>query len=131
MNLQPPLTGRISAFIPFLPFSPAETYVGAHKYLLELMGEVRRPVNTSFGEEEQLLGDINLKVRQDASVCSILSQGYDPELGIRSLKKVVREKVATQLDSVYMATQGTISEGQGMLDYEVYAYNNRIKIKAV
>jgi ATP-dependent Clp protease ATP-binding subunit ClpA len=105
--------------------------VGVHKYLLELMGEVRRPVNISFGEEEQLLGDINLKVRQDASVCSILSQGYDPELGIRSLKKVVREKVATQLDSVYMATQGTIVEGQGMQDYEVYAYNNRIKIKPV
>jgi ATP-dependent Clp protease ATP-binding subunit ClpA len=95
------------------------------------MGEVRRPVNTSFGEEEQLLGDINLKVRHDATVCSILSQGYDPELGIRSLKKVVREKVATQLDSVYMAMQGTIAEGQGMKDYEVYSYNNRIKIKPV
>jgi ATP-dependent Clp protease ATP-binding subunit ClpA len=105
--------------------------VGAHKYLLELMGEVRRPVNTSFGEDEQLLGDINLKVRLDASVCSILAQGYDPELGIRSLKKVVREKVATQLDTVYMATEGTIMEGQSMKDYEIYSYNNRIKIKPV
>jgi ATP-dependent Clp protease ATP-binding subunit ClpA len=114
-----------------VPFSEPETSVGAHKYLLELMSEVRRPVNTSFGIDEQLLGDIHLRIRQDASVCRILSQGYDQQLGIRSLSKVVREKVATQLDYEYMTTHDLITEGQGIKVYEVYAYNNKIKVKGV
>jgi hypothetical protein len=49
--------------IPFLPFSFDETCVGAHKYLLELAADVHRPVNTTAGAREQLLGNIRLKIR--------------------------------------------------------------------
>jgi ATP-dependent Clp protease ATP-binding subunit ClpA len=127
-DVKPPLTGRVSAFIPFLPFSLSETCVGAHKYLLELATEVRRPVNTSFGDGEQLLGNIRLKIRLDASVCQILARGYDPQLGIRSLRKIVRDKVATKLDYEYTSTHDLIFEGRPMEDYVVFVSNGKIRV---
>ncbi|KAH8684359.1 P-loop containing nucleoside triphosphate hydrolase protein, partial [Tricladium varicosporioides] len=85
-HFQPPLTGRISAFIPFLPFSFLEQCVGAHKYVIELMNDVRLPVNMSPKGRRQLMGNIKLRVPLDATVCRHLADGYDAKLGIRSLK---------------------------------------------
>ncbi|KAN0070517.1 P-loop containing nucleoside triphosphate hydrolase protein [Elaphomyces granulatus] len=76
-----PLTGRISAFIPFLPFSPGEQAVVTHKYLLELSRKVRTPINLSVGHDERLLGNIRLHVRKDSSVCRTLAEAeYSPDL---------------------------------------------------
>jgi ATP-dependent Clp protease ATP-binding subunit ClpA len=99
--------------------------------LLELTTEVRRPVNTSKGPFEQLLGNIRLKIRLDASVCKILSQGYDAELGIRSLRKVVRDKVASLLDYEYMLTRETISESLLVEEYAVFVSNGKIKVRKI
>lgn len=123
------MTGRISAFVPFLPFSEPETCVGAHKYLLELISEVRHPINTTPGPQERLLGNIRLKIRSDASVCKILTKDYDPELGIRSLKKAVRDRLASALDFEYMATHEVISEGLPTEDYIAFVANGRIKVR--
>jgi ATP-dependent Clp protease ATP-binding subunit ClpA len=98
---------------------------------LELATELRRPVNTSFGDHEQLLGNIRLKIRLDASVCQVLAKGYDTQLGIRSLRKIVRDKVATELDYEYMSTQDLIYEGRQMEDYVVFISNGKIKIRRV
>ncbi|KAF2117303.1 P-loop containing nucleoside triphosphate hydrolase protein [Lophiotrema nucula] len=125
----PPLTGRISAFVPFLPFSSSETCVGAHKYILELTKEVRRPVCTTPGPQEHLLGNIRLKVRSDASICKILTKEYDPALGIRSLRKAVTDRVASLLDSEYLATHDVIAEGLPIEDYSIFVANGRIKVK--
>ncbi|ERF69675.1 hypothetical protein EPUS_03667 [Endocarpon pusillum Z07020] len=128
---KPPLTGRISAFVPFLPFSRSETCVGAHKYLLELTNEVLRPINTKPGPEEQLLGNIRLKIRSDVSVCKVVVKDYDPELGIRSLKKAVRDRVASLLDIEYMSMHEVISEGLPMEDYSVFVSDGRVRVKSV
>jgi hypothetical protein len=125
------LTGRISTFVPFLPFSQPETYIGAHKYLLELVNDVRRPINTTPGPDEHLLGNIRLNVRSDASVCKVLTKDYDAALGIRSLKKAVRDRVASCLDSEYLSTHDVITEGLPMEDYAVFVANRRIKVSRV
>jgi hypothetical protein len=92
---------------------------------------VHRPVNTSFGDREQLLGNIRLKIRLDASVCKTLAKGYDPQLGIRSLRKVVRDTVATKLDYEYMLTHDLIKEGVEKEDYVVFVTNGKVKILRV
>lgn len=128
---KPPLTGRISAFVPFLPFSKSETYVGAHKYLQELTCEVLRPINTTPGPQEQLLGNIRLKIRSDVSVCKVIVKDYDPELGIRSLKRAVRDRVASSLDIEYMSIHDVISEGLPMEDYSVFVSDGRVRVKRI
>ena len=117
--------------MPFLPFSYPETCVGAHKYLLELTTEVRRPINTTPGPHEQLLGNIRLRIRSDASVCKVLTKDYDRELGIRSLRKAVMDRVASALDFEYMSTHEVISEGLPMEDYSVFVSDGRIKVKRI
>jgi ATP-dependent Clp protease ATP-binding subunit ClpA len=117
-TVQPPITGRISAFLPFLPFSQNEQAVGAHKYLLEFARELRRPVNLTPGDNEQLLGNVRLHVRRDASVCShIAEEGYDQDLGIRSLIAAVRDHVEGPLLESYLAMEEEISEDQPLRDY--------------
>jgi hypothetical protein len=64
----------------------------------------------------------------DASVCKTLAAGYDAQLGIRSLKKVVRDKVATKLDDEYMRTNDLISESASKEDYMVFIANGKVKV---
>ncbi|KAF2729142.1 P-loop containing nucleoside triphosphate hydrolase protein [Polyplosphaeria fusca] len=126
-----PLTGRISAFVPFLPFSSEETCIGAHKYLLELANEVRKPICITPGPHEHLLGNIRLSIRADATVCKIITRDYDPALGIRSLRKAVTDRVASLLDSEYLATHEIIAEGGPVEDYSVFVSDGKIKVKQI
>lgn len=43
-RFRPPLTDRVTGFIPFLPFTSGEQAVGAHKFLIDFVREVRKPV---------------------------------------------------------------------------------------
>jgi hypothetical protein len=77
----------LSIIVPFLPFSPGEAAVIAHKYVLGLKRKVIKAVQLSG---EQLVGRIVLNVQRDGAICSLLgSQGYDPDQGARSLKLAV------------------------------------------
>ncbi|EPE05479.1 atpase aaa-5 [Ophiostoma piceae UAMH 11346] len=100
-----PVTGRVSDLIPFLPFSKGEQAVVAHKFVLDLAERVAAPVvlgpardqdmgGTSSGSggegQQQLLGNIKLCVRRDASVCARLAKTeYSEDLGARSLFNAV------------------------------------------
>lgn len=92
---------------------------------------MRGQVNTSFGEHERLLGNIRLKIRLDVTVCQVLSNGYDPQLGIRSLRKIVRDTVATKLDYEYMLTNNDIVEGGQVEDYVVFVSNGKVSVVRV
>ncbi|KAJ9158282.1 ATPase, aaa-2 [Coniochaeta hoffmannii] len=111
-----PVTGRVSDFIPFLPFSRGEQAVVVHKFLLEMAGRVRDPVRLRPGPEadgEQLLGNVRLRVRRDTSVCARLAETeYSEELGARSLRKAV-EDVQDRLVESYLDEDREIEEGEG------------------
>jgi hypothetical protein len=77
------------------------------------------------------LGNIRLTIRLDASVCKVLAKNYDAELGIRSLRKAVRDKVASLLDYEYMKTRETIAERQAMEEYAVFISNDKIMVRRV
>ncbi|KAL8834149.1 MAG: hypothetical protein Q9170_003896 [Blastenia crenularia] len=113
----PPVTGRISAFIPFLPFSKGEQAVIIHKHLLEFGRHIRTPINLTEGEGEQLIGNVRLRIRRDASVCGILAQSeYHVDLGARSLISAV-DTIKTLMVEAYLGVDEEITEGVGMSEF--------------
>ncbi|KAF2233612.1 P-loop containing nucleoside triphosphate hydrolase protein [Viridothelium virens] len=111
---QAPITGRISTFVPFLPFSPGEQAVIIHKHLLELGRKVRTPVNLAEGDDEQLVGNVKMRVRRDASVCQLLAKNdYHTDLGARSLITAV-DTIKTLMVDAYLSVDEEITEGGGM-----------------
>lgn len=118
--------------MPFIPFSPGERAVGAHKYLLELTREVSRPVHMQAGLHEQLFGDIHMTMRRDASVCrAIAHEGFDPDTGIRSMINAVRDLVRIPLMLKYLDAEALIEEGHEPMNYMLDMRNNEIAINAV
>jgi ATP-dependent Clp protease ATP-binding subunit ClpA len=130
--LQSPLTGRVSAFLPFLPFRPGEQAVVVHKYLLELSQKVRTSINLSAGENEQLLGNIRLRIRRDASVCrAIAEQEYHPDLGARSLLTAVKSLVEDVLVESYLEVEKGISETEKMMEFVVDVNGEQVLVDMV
>jgi hypothetical protein len=108
---QNPLSGRITASIPFLPFTPNEAAVVAHKYVLSLAGRVAGAVDDSGGSNAggRLVGRVALEVERSGAVCALLAaEDYDPETGARSLEMAVGARVEEPLVQAYLEEEGEI-----------------------
>jgi ATP-dependent Clp protease ATP-binding subunit ClpA len=126
-----PVTGRISDFVPFLPFSPGEQAVVARKFLLELANNVRLPVNLSAGPDERLLGDVKLRIRRDAKVCAYLAaEEYSEDLGARSLRSAIQQ-VEDRLVERYLQENNQISEGNELQEYLIELQGDEIAVSKV
>ena len=102
------ITGRISCFVPFMPFSDTEAAVVAHKYILELASRVRGPVDLA---REELVANIELNVVDDGDMCMHLSKkGYKPSVGARSLKRRVADTVEEKVCAAYTNVDDEIDE---------------------
>lgn len=113
------MTGRISDFLPFLPFTLGEQAVVVHKFLLDMAQQIRGPVNLSFTSEQRLLGNIRMKIQNDASVCRILAEEqYHSELGARSLRTGAK-KLEDILVESYLDIDGEITEDATLVDFLV------------
>jgi ATP-dependent Clp protease ATP-binding subunit ClpA len=61
---------------------------------------------------------VRLHVRRDASVCNhIAEEGYDEDLGIRSLISAVRDHIEGPLLESYLAVEEEIAEDQPIRDF--------------
>ena len=90
----------------------------AHKYLLELGQDVRSPVKLTPGQEH-LIGNVHLRIRRDASVCSSLAaDGYHRDLGARSLITAV-STVRELLVDAYLGMDEAITEQDGAVEFVV------------
>ncbi|KAH8896376.1 P-loop containing nucleoside triphosphate hydrolase protein [Thozetella sp. PMI_491] len=119
-----PLSGRISVVVPFLPFSPGEAAVVAHKYLLELRGRVSQDIRLSG---QQLVGNIVLEVRRDGALCKALAEeGYDSDQGARSLKATVEGRITDELVRLYLQEEGRISDSSPRTHYVVDLAENGV-----
>lgn len=102
-----------------------------HKFLLELGQKVRGPVDLVPGPKEQLLGNIRLKIRKDASVCRVLAEAeYHSDLGARSLIMGAR-KLEDLLVEVYLEVDEEIREGKKMVDFVVDVNGSEVIAKMV
>ncbi|KAL7935361.1 P-loop containing nucleoside triphosphate hydrolase protein [Trichoderma chlorosporum] len=114
-----PVTGRISDFIPFLPFSAGEQAVITHKCLLELAQELRLPISLIKNPSERLIGDIRLLIRRDGAVCSTIAKAhYHNKLGARSLKAGA-EKVKRIVLDAYLDDDEEIAEQDSLRDVAI------------
>ncbi|KAI1137349.1 P-loop containing nucleoside triphosphate hydrolase protein [Hypoxylon sp. FL0543] len=125
-----PITGRVTDFIPFLPFSKDEQAVVAHKFLLELREKVRQPIRLSRAEDEQLLGNVRLLTRRDGAVCQALAESeYHPNLGARSLHTAVKHEVEAKLLESYLQEDEEILEDAKMMDFVVSVKDKEIVVE--
>lgn len=83
------------------------------------MNRLRRLVRSSVSLPHQLIGNIVLQVRRDASVCGVLAkEGYHRDLGARSLIVAVSSVREGRVDS-YLGVEEAIVEGQGVVEFVV------------
>lgn len=88
--------------------------------MLELAHKVRKKINLSFGPEEQLLGNVYLRVRRDGTVCKLIAdEGYDEDLGARSLISTVKSVVEDAVVEAYLEVDEEITEDQKMTEFVV------------
>ena len=121
----------MSAFIPFLPFSHGEQAVIVHNHLLELGRSICTPVKLTNGEDEQLIGDVKLHIRRDASVCKLLAQNeYHADLGARSLITAV-DTIKTLLVDAYLSEDEEIIEGGGITECIIDVHGEEAVVSVV
>lgn len=102
-TLGAPLTGRLSAIIPFVPFEDGEQAVTTYKFMRELWHLVREPINV---EAKKFARHTYLKFVDDGALATHLARThYAPELGARSLEKAVQREVRAKL--AYKQMEGT------------------------
>ncbi|KAK4099209.1 P-loop containing nucleoside triphosphate hydrolase protein [Parathielavia hyrcaniae] len=116
-----PVTGRITEFIPFLPFSPVEQAAVADLGLAELGRELARPINSVEDPAcYRSVGDLDLEVKRAHSICKALAeQGYVPELGARSIINTIDREIRMPLVWEYLATREGVQEGQPAASFVV------------
>ncbi|CAN8097994.1 unnamed protein product [Discula destructiva] len=114
-----PLTGRITDFIPFLTFSPGERAVIAHKYLTEFRKKVAKPISLSDDDtKDVLVGNIELDISKDYSLCRVIAKSYDRQLGARSIVQGVDQMITSKvLDHYIWEIEEALREEQGIARY--------------
>lgn len=110
-----PLSGRVSAIIPFLPFFLEEQMVMAHKYLLELKSRLRRPIAP---RSKQWIGHVNLRTTHDVAICHKLAKDYyDSDRGARSLDAAIRNEIESKVIEKFLEVNKHIVANQPVEDY--------------
>ena len=93
---------------------------------MEFVNRVRRPINTTNGPDEQLLGNIRLRIRREVSLCSLMAKNdYDEDLGIRGLIASVRELEQALIRS-YLDVEEEIMNSDEMTEYVLDVRNGEI-----
>lgn len=122
-TLGAPLTGRLSAIIPFMPFSVEERAVTTYKFMRKLFNDSRKSINV---QEKQLARHIFLNFVDDGELASHIAQKYYfAELGARSLLKGVNMQILHKLTSTFLDNGGEITDE--MNDKPLECYDVRVE----
>ncbi|KAI1410303.1 P-loop containing nucleoside triphosphate hydrolase protein [Hypoxylon sp. FL1857] len=116
-----PLTSRITEIIPFLTFNTEEQALITDKYIMELESLIAGPVVKSENpDEDRLIGNVQLQIANNASVCSIIAnEHYLPEFGASSISHGVDSTITSQLISRYLEDGDDFSEDQAETKYRI------------
>lgn len=111
--------GRISVVLPFIPFSPLEQAVIAHKYILEIKRTLAADIDV---EKDAFMGHIKLEVEDEPAVCRLLADnGYDIEYGARSIKREMQKAVHDAITQEWLESSDEITNQRNSGPYERYS----------
>ncbi|KAL8842751.1 MAG: hypothetical protein Q9170_000407 [Blastenia crenularia] len=117
-TLGAPLTGRLSAIIPFMPFSTEERAVTTYKFMRRVFNESRKPISV---REKQLARHLFLNFVDDGQLAAhIALKNYSAELGARSLLKGVYTQILHKLTSAFLANGDEITDDMNDMALECY-----------
>lgn len=68
-----PLTGRVTRFTSFFPFTPREQAVVAYKFMRDLRSNVRKPINV---ETKDFAGHLHLNFVDDGKIALGLAKDF-------------------------------------------------------
>ncbi|KAF2089331.1 P-loop containing nucleoside triphosphate hydrolase protein [Saccharata proteae CBS 121410] len=106
---QPPFVGRIRLVVPFFPFSLDEQTVIAHKFLLQLVDNVRQPLDLR-PSVNRYIGHMHLNLRGDVELARYIAERYyDTDLGARSFAAGI-DAVKSKLYKAYTQPEGRLEE---------------------
>ena len=114
-----PLTGRLSAIVPFFPFDAGEQAITSYKFMRELWHDVRKPIST---EEKRFAGSLFVDFVNDGQIARHVAGRYAEETGARSLALAVEEKIADCLAKEFLGEEGVVRDGMNgdsLVVYEV------------
>lgn len=113
-----PLTGRLSACVPYLPFNALEQAVATYKFMRELRTKIRKPINIAA---KQFGRHMVIDYIDDAQIATHLArQGYMSELGARSLKNAVDREIGQKLAKQFLGNGETLHDGMNSGPLENY-----------
>ena len=105
-----PLTGRVTLIVPFFPFSPGEQAVVTHKFILDFVDKMRQPIDLIA---KRFVGHIHLHIQNDSQIAAHLAGiGYEPDLGARSLQRMVQQQIHVKLADEYVEGDDEVTEGR-------------------
>ncbi|KAL8814672.1 MAG: hypothetical protein Q9223_006121 [Gallowayella weberi] len=126
------LTGRLSAIIPFLPFSKEERAVVTYTFVRKLFNESRKPVSN---EANQLARHLFLNFAEDGQLASFLAEKYYcPELGARSLLKAVNTQICHKVTNEFLIQGEEITDevnDKDWTNYDVRVQDSRVGFKEI
>lgn len=118
VTLGAPLTGRLTAIIPFMPFSIEERAVTTYKFMRKVFNESRKDINV---QDKQLARHLYLNFVDDGQLASHISEKYYfPELGARSLQKGVNTQILHRLTSAFLENGDEITDEMNSKPLECY-----------
>ncbi|KAM0805944.1 P-loop containing nucleoside triphosphate hydrolase protein [Usnea florida] len=112
-----PLTGRLSAIVPFFPFDEGERAITAYKFMRELWHEVRKPIST---DAKRFAGSLFVDFVNDGQIAMHIAGRYTEETGARSLALAVEEEIGDCLAGVFLGEEGVVRDDMNGLPLVVY-----------
>ncbi|KAL8712466.1 MAG: hypothetical protein Q9220_003314 [cf. Caloplaca sp. 1 TL-2023] len=117
-SLGAPLVGRLSAIIPFLPFSQEERAVTTYKFMRKLFNKTRKNIDV---EAKQLAGHTFLNFVDDGQLATFIADRYySPELGARSLQKAVNTQICHKLTKAILEQAEVVSDEMNKKPWDCY-----------
>ena len=113
-----PLTGRITGFVPFLPFTEAEQAVVAYQFMGKMWHTFRKPINTSSGD---LKGHAFVHFVDDGKIAMYLAKKeYDIDSGARSLHRAVKRNISSPFLKAFDQNDSEVTDKMNLRPLENY-----------
>ncbi|KAG9563213.1 P-loop containing nucleoside triphosphate hydrolase protein, partial [Aureobasidium melanogenum] len=119
----PAVTGRISSFLPFFPFSLEEAAVINHKFLRSLGDQLRLPIDL-HSKPPRPIDHLHLSLLEDGELCKFLAENYIQELGARSIQNGI-DNLADYLFMHYTVPVDEITEATNSKPHVKYTMSLR------